>query len=80
MLRGRIRKLALQNNINLITDNAIDLENTVRFCVLSNEDISLIKSYLKNKFLKIKIKKVLTKIKNPVLSKLKVNFEERYSL
>lgn len=80
MLRGRIRKLCLKNKLNIIIDNATDKENTVRFCVFSKENISIIKKYLDEKFDNIKIKKIKEKINNPVLSKLKVNLENRYTL
>ncbi len=33
MLRGRIRKFAIKNNLDLLTENASDTENTVRFAV-----------------------------------------------
>ena len=31
MLRGRIRKLGIDRNCNVLVDNAQDLDNTVRF-------------------------------------------------
>jgi hypothetical protein len=80
MLRGRIRKFALLNSINLLTENAIDKQNKVRFAIISNQDpikiINKIKQMIPNSEVEIIDKGIV----NPVLSKLKVNQEERYSL
>lgn len=35
MLRGRIRKLGIQNGFNVIVENTSDKENCVRFAVLN---------------------------------------------
>ena len=80
MLRGRIRKLCLNNKRNVLVENSEDSKNTVRFAVPSGENISIIKEYLEKILPDVIIKDVGTKIKNPVLSKLRVNLEERYSL
>lgn len=38
MLRGRIRKFSIENNINCLTENASDKENAVRFALLEDTD------------------------------------------
>lgn len=80
MLRGRIRKFCLDNNRNVLVENAEDVENTVRFAVPSKEDISDIKKYLESILSDVSIEKIKMKIKNPVLSKMRVNLEDRYTL
>src|SRR3989344_464268 len=80
MLRGRIRKLCLENNKNVLVENSGDSENAVRFAVTSGGDISLINSYLEKILPDVKIEKIKSNVKNPVLSKMKVNLEERYFL
>jgi hypothetical protein len=79
-LRWRIRKLALENNQNVLTENTQDIELWVRFAVISWENSEFIKKYLQTIISDIKIKLVAEKLINPVLSKLKVNIENRYSL
>ena len=77
-LRGRIRKFGLKNNINILTENTTDVSGNVRIAILENTNISIIDSFLKkiipDFYLELKVKG----IKNPVLSKLKVNDESRY--
>ena len=80
MLRGRIRKLCLGDNRNVLVENAQDSENTVRFAVPSGEDVTNIKKYLKKILPDVIVEKIKDKIQNPILSKLKVNIEERYDL
>lgn len=80
MLRGRIRKFALLNNINLLTENASDEEKKVRFAVFENTDASKIINKIKEMISDSEVKLIRQKIPNPVLSKLKVNLEERYTL
>ena len=80
MLRGRIRKLGIDRNCNVLVDNAQDLDNTVRFCVLNDADKDIVFEYLKSIIDDVKIDKVLSRCPNPVLSKLKVNIESRYSM
>jgi len=79
MFRGRIRKFGLENEMNILTENAHDKENTVRFAILESEDVGKISSFIQNIF-PSKIVKVLDSVPNPVLSKLKVNKEERYTI
>ncbi len=77
-LRGRIRKFALQNQITLLTENATDAENTVRFALLKDESPKQVEDYLKSIISDVIIAQIKQNIKNPVLSKLKVNLEKRY--
>lgn len=80
MLRGRIRKLCLENNQNVLVENTGDVERRVRFAVPSGEDISLIEEYLKNIIPDVRINVIMENVANPILSKLKLNVEDRYSL
>jgi len=80
MLRGRIRKFALLNNINLLAENASDEEKKVRFAIIEDTDASKIINKIKEMIPDSEIKLIKQKVPNPVLSKLKVNLEERYTL
>ncbi len=80
MLRGRIRKLGLEHEFNVLCENATDEINCVRFAVLSNEDAKRVIDYLQRIIPDVTVEVVAEDIKNPVLSKLKVNKEERYTL
>ena len=80
MLRGRIRKFALLNNINLLVENASDGKGNVRFAVMEGTDVSTIIKKIKEIISDSEVKLVSRKVPNPVLSKLKVNLEERYNL
>lgn len=77
-LRGRIRKFALENEFNLLAENATDEENTVRFAVENGNDIKNIIEYVKSIIPDSKISLVKECLPNPVLSKMLVNFVERY--
>jgi hypothetical protein len=80
MLRGRIRKFGLENGINILVENADDQENTVRLATLNDQDAEQIKSFVGSIVFDAAIELVVTSIANPVLSKLKVNDESRYTL
>ena len=80
MLRGRIRKFCLENNRNVLAENTQDIENSVRFAIPSGEDVSAIKEYLNKIIPDVSVELVRENIPNPVLSKLKVNIEDRYAL
>jgi len=80
MLRGRIRKLGLEKSCNVLCENASDQENCVRFAVLTPADAALVVDYLKNIISDVEITPVAAEVPNPVLSKLKVNKEDRYTL
>lgn len=79
-LRGRIRKFCLENNRNVLVENTQDIQNAVRFAIPSKEDVSSIKEYIKKIILDSSIKLVRENIPNPVLSKLKINIEDRYNI
>jgi len=80
MLRGRIRKLGLEYGFNILCENATDEERCVRFAMLHKEDPNIIVDYLKRIIPDVNTELILENVKNPVLSKLKVNEEERYTL
>lgn len=79
-LRGRIRKLCLEHTMNVLVENTSDIEKSVRFALLADQSSELIVNYLLWLFDDVTIELVLEKVANPVLSKLKVNLEERYTL
>ncbi len=78
MLRGRIRKFTIENNINCLAENASDKENTVRFALLEDTDPSVTTEFIQKIIPKAKVMLVLESIENPILSKLKVNDSSRY--
>ncbi|MDH5442019.1 MAG: hypothetical protein OEX08_00215 [Candidatus Nomurabacteria bacterium] len=80
MLRGRIRKYSLENNITLLTENATDAENTVRFGLLNKENIDEVISFIETIIPDSKVSLIQENLPNPVLSKMKVNKEDRYTI
>lgn len=80
MLRGRIRKLGLEHDFNVLCENASDAENCVRFAVLTAPDATMVTDYLKTIVPEVQIRLAAQAVANPVLSKLKVNRAERYTL
>ena len=80
MLRGRIRKFGIKNDINVLVENTQDRENSVRFAVVSDADGARISNYLKTIIKDVEVEPKLSGVINPVLSKLKVNIESRYTL
>lgn len=80
MLRGRIRKLGLEKDFNVLAENTEDAGNRVRFAVLNDYDKEAVVDYLKMIIDDVVVEKVLEGCSNPVLSKLKVNIEARYNL
>lgn len=80
MLRGRIRKFGVEQGINLLVENTEDTPSGVRFGVLGDQDASAVKGYIKSIIDGARIASVAKQIPNPVLSKLKVNIESRYTL
>lgn len=80
MLRGRLRKLSLEYAQNILLENTSDRDNGIRFALLAGESSTHIKSYLHSLADDIHIKLIQEKVPNPVLSKLKINQEERYTL
>lgn len=77
-LRGRIRKFALENEFNLLAENATDEENTVRFAIETGNSIEDIIKYIKNIIPDSRISLIKDNLPNPVLSKIIVNSIERY--
>lgn len=80
MLRGRIRKLGIENGFDVLAENTEDEENGVRFAVLDKTHADIIEDYLSQIISDAKVVAVLKQVPNPVLSKLKVNDESRYTL
>lgn len=78
MLRGRIRKFTIENEIACLVENAQEEENVVRFGVIAGSDIKLISGFIKSILSEANIVASLKNIPNPVLSKLKVNDLSRY--
>ncbi|MFA5946616.1 MAG: hypothetical protein WC813_01185 [Patescibacteria group bacterium] len=79
MLRGRLRKFANQLGENLLVENDED-GVIVRFAVLTGSDASPMKNYILSVVPGAQIERVQENLPNPVLSKLKVNLDERYTL
>ena len=80
MFRWRIRKYCIEEWINVLVENTQDIKWRVRFALLDTEDIKPLEFYIKSIVKDSVIEIVLEGIPNPVLSKLKVNKEERYEL
>ncbi|PIR57621.1 MAG: hypothetical protein COU71_02955 [Parcubacteria group bacterium CG10_big_fil_rev_8_21_14_0_10_38_31] len=80
MLRGRLRKLSIDQKFLLLTENATDKENCVRFAVSSMEDAQKVIVYLQSLIEDVHITEIAKNVPNPVLSKMKVNDESRYTL
>ena len=80
MLRGRIRKFGLERAMNVLAENAEDLENGVRFATTSPEDAQQVSEYVLSIIGDANVQLVSEQVVNPVLSKLKVNLADRYTL
>jgi len=80
MLRGRIRKLGIESGFNVLVENTEDVDNRVRFAVLNDGDAGVIKDYLVKVVADASIRLLERDVNNPVLSKVKVNNAERYTL
>ena len=80
MLRGRIRKFGLENEINVLAENTEDVENGVRFATLDSESGDRVSEYVQSLISGVVINLIQDGLANPVLSKMKVNKEERYTL
>ena len=78
--RGRIRKFAVENGINLLVENTQDHEERVRIAVLGGADWGLVEKQILQMVPDAKIELKLKGIHNPVLSKLKVNDEAQYEI
>ena len=79
-LRGRLRKFANTQGIDFLTENASDKENCVRFAIETGGDAQCFTNYLTSILDEVTVSKIESCIQNPVLSKMKVNNEERYEL
>ncbi len=77
-LRGRLRKFAIENNIELLAENAADAENTVRFAIDHGAKPDKLNGFLQDIISDSKVTLAMGAVSNPVLSKLKVNLIERY--
>jgi len=80
MLRGKIRKLGIEKNFNVLVENSEDADNRVRFAVITTVDAMHVIEYVKSIIDGAEIDLKLSNIVNPVISKLKVNTESRYDL
>ena len=80
MFRGRIRKFCLKQDRNVLTQNAVDAEQCVRFAIPTGEDPHDIIKYIQTIAPDATIPCLKENVPNPVLSKLKVNIESRYTL
>ena len=80
--RGTLRKFSIENNINLLTENASDEENVVRFALIADNNekniLEKIENFVKSIINDSTIKIVLSETINPILSKLKNNDISRY--
>ena len=79
MLRGRIRKLGIEKDFNVLAENTEDRENGVRFAVLKKSDATIVSNYLQTIAKDISTTLIEENLPNPVLSKMKVNFADRYT-
>ena len=68
------------NKINLLTENTSDEEGKVRFAVIENSDVSSVVNKIKEMIPDSEVNLIREKVVNPVLSKLKVNDESRYTI
>lgn len=78
--RGRVRKFCLERWINVLVENAQGFERCVRFAVIAGENVSEINEYLKKIVPDVKVEMVIVNVVNPVLSRLNINDENRYTL
>ncbi len=80
MFRGRVRKFCLEVQRNVLVENAESGNDVVRFGIPAGEDSTQIQDYIRTIAPDAQIQFITPHIANPVLSKLNVNVEERYSL
>lgn len=80
MFRGRIRKFCLKYKRNVLVENTQDVQKSVRFAIPHGENLEVIEKYIRKLVPDVLIELVMSNIPNPVLSKLKVNLEDRYAL
>lgn len=80
MLRGRIRKFCLDHSRNVLVENTQDVDGQVRFAIPEGESVKEIAEYVTEIIAGAAVTLVRSSVPNPVLSKLKVNIESRYTL
>ena len=80
MLRGRVRKFALENGFNLLTENATDKEDCVRFALVDPRKAEQVIHFIQTQIPDAEVTLIAEGMQNPVLSKMKVNKADRYSL
>lgn len=76
--RGRVRKYCVENECNVLLENAVDQDGCVRFAVLTGTDASHIIEYINSIVPTATVDLSERAVTNPVLSKLKVNNVARY--
>lgn len=79
MLRGRLRKFANQKELNLLTEND-EGSFVVRFALISGSDPAIVIDFIGSMVPGALIERVRESIPNPVLSKLQVNVDDRYTI
>lgn len=72
--------MGLDNGFNVLAENTTDKENGVRFAVLNHEVGKTITDNVKTVISGCKIELTEPKVQNPVLSKMLVNYIDRYEL
>lgn len=78
-LRGRTRKFAIENDINLLIENTEDRLNAVRFAVLNRDDARIITEYIESIAADAQVTLTKDNVANPVLSKITVNDQNKYT-
>jgi acylphosphatase len=78
--RGRIRKYAISQDIDVLVENSSDKENCVRFAVTKTSDADKVVAFINSIVSDAIVDNVLTDVVNPVLSKLNVNQSDRYEI
>jgi len=79
-MRGRTRKYAVENGINLLIENTEDISNAVRFAVLNENDVEMISEYIHSIAQDAQIVLARSDVPNPVLSKVTVNNLDKYTI
>lgn len=78
--RGRIRKFAISQNINVITENASDKNNVVRFAIEESQTAAPFIEFINTIIPDCQVALIASQVNNPVLSKLKINIADRYEI
>lgn len=79
-MRGRTRKFAVENGIDLLIENTEDIPNAVRFAVLNENDAKTISDYIHSIATDAEIALARQDVPNPVLSKITVNNPDKYTI